>query len=184
MSNEYKDWAADRLAEEKEIVAKYPFLRARDIDGTVDTDAEFPMTCLEIPQGWYKLFYQMCDDIKAVIEKEDTMDDFYFLQVKEKYNELRCYSTGSSEVEEIIQKYEYISRYICTVCGKPATFEASGYLASFCDDCWKDRARHSKGNWITFIDTFGVIGFNNGESYRRVISVKEEWDRYLQNYTL
>ena len=104
MSNEYKDWATERLAEETAIVAKYPFLRIRDIDGTADTNVEFPMIHPEIPNGWYKLFFQMCDDIKAVLEKEGTVEEFYFLQVKEKYNQLRCYSNGSSEVEEIIQK--------------------------------------------------------------------------------
>ena len=95
MSNEYKDWKADRIEEEKQIVEKYPFLRARDIDGTIDTEAEFPMMDLEIPNGWYDLFYQMCDDIKPLVS-----DDFYFLQVKEKYNRLVCYSNGSPEIEE------------------------------------------------------------------------------------
>ena len=186
MSNEYKDWVTDRLAEEKEIVAKYPFLRVRDIDGMPDVKAEFPMICLEIPLGWYKLFFQMCDDIKAALEKEGTADDFYFLQVKEKFNRLVCYSNGSVEVEAIIQKYGYIAQYVCTHCGKPATFQTSGYIASFCDDCWKDWARHEKGDWLHFSDTYKVFTISTQDKVYvpRVISVKEEWNRYLKNYTL
>lgn len=191
MSNEYKDWVAERLAEETAVVTKYPFLRIRDIDGMVDTNAEFPMIHLEIPSGWYKLFFQMCDDITAVLEKYRTAEEFYFLQVKEKYNQLRCYySNGSSEVEEIIRKYGHISRYVCTICGKQATFETSNYIASFCDDCWKDLVRHENGSWIKFADTYEVACFKNGESHKRIISVKDEWTRYLSkvqqfiNYTL
>ena len=43
----------------------------------------------------------------VALEKEGAkaLEDFYFLQVKEKYNELRCYHTGSKEIEEIIDKY-------------------------------------------------------------------------------
>ena len=62
MSNEYKDWERDKIEEEKEIVEKYPFLRARNIDGTIDTSSHFPMMGLEIPNGWYQLFFQMCDE--------------------------------------------------------------------------------------------------------------------------
>ena len=78
MSNEYKDWVQDKIEEEKQIVAKYPFLRARNIDGTVDMEAKFPMISLEIPNGWFKLFFQMCDDIKPLLEEEGVLNDFYF----------------------------------------------------------------------------------------------------------
>jgi hypothetical protein len=182
MSNEYKDWERDRIEEEKQVVTKYPFLRLRNIDGTVDTDSEFPMMGLEIPNGWYPLFYQMCDDIKPLLEEEGILNDFYFLQVKEKYNKLICYSNGiaSSEVEVILQKYEYISEFICTKCGKPAAFETRGYIASFCNDCWKDFVRHEKGDWLKFLPAYEVVSFQNGNKVKHTISVEDEWDRYLQ----
>lgn len=176
------DEAAWRKIEEL-IVTKYPFLRRRTFDGTVDLEAKWPMMCLEIPDGWYPLFYQMCNDIKAALEKEGAkaLEDFYFLQVKEKYNELRCYHTGSKEVDDIISKYAYISRYVCTHCGKSATFETSSYLASFCDDCWKDNFRHESGEWLEFSDTFTISGYSNGQHYKKEISVKDEWSRYLNS---
>ena len=182
MSNEYKDWEREKIEEEKQIVAEYPFLRLRDIDGTVDVKSKFPMMGLEIPLGWYKLFFQMCSDIKPILEKEGALDDFYFLQVKEKYNELVCYSNGAAslEVEQILQKYGYLSRFVCTKCGKPATYETTGYLASYCYDCWKDFVRHQKVNQLEFVSTYEVAGFSKGSTYTRIVNVEDEWNRYLK----
>jgi hypothetical protein len=182
MSNEYKDWERDTIEEQKQVIEKYPFLRARNIDGTIDTESKFPMMFLEIPDGWYKLFFQMCDDIKPLLEKEGVMDDFYFIQCKEKFNSLRCYSNGtaSQEVEDIIAKYEHMAYYVCTVCGKPATCVSTGYWASFCDDCWKDHFRHEHMDWIEFKPYYRVTGFAKGEHYDKTISFEDEWNRYLK----
>ena len=171
MSNEYKDWYQEKVAEEKELVAKYPFLRARALDG-------FPMIGLELPNGWYNLFYQMCDDIKDFVPK-----DFYFVQVKEKYNFMRCYTANSTqEIDDIINKYEHMAPYICTICGKPATFETSGYIASFCNDCWKDHMRHQKGDFIKFQPYFIVSSITEGTHFdKKKISFEEEWNRYLKS---
>ena len=174
---------AKRLAFEMAAVEKYPFLRVRDIDGSPDMTAEYPLVGLEVPDGWIPLFLMMCEDIKAALEKEGAkaLEDFYFLQVKEKYNSLRCYHTGSKEIDEIIDKYSYISRYVCTRCGKQATFETDGYIASFCDDCWKDIARHETGEWLEFSDTFTISGYGKGQHYKKEISIKDEWNRYLSS---
>lgn len=185
MSTEYKDWYNDFSENQKEIYnicTEYPFLIPRDIDGSIDEEFEYTYLNLEIPVGWVKLFLQMCADIKPLLEKEGVLDDFYFLQVKEKYNELTCYSNSvaSLEVEQIIQKYKYISRYICTECGKPATYETRGYLASYCEDCWKDITRHEKCNQLEFISTYEVVGIKNGKRYCRPVNVEDEWNKYLK----
>jgi hypothetical protein len=179
MSNEYKDWYIEKLAEEKELVARYPFLQARNLDGSIDEDSDFPMMGLEIPNGWYKLFYQMCDDIKDLVP-----EDFYFLQVKEKHNFMRCYTANStSEVDAIISKYENMAPYICTVCGNPATFETSGYIASFCDGCWKDFARHEKGKLINFRPYYHISYATANGFKDEQISFEEAWNRYMNYYT-
>lgn len=182
MSNEYKDWELDKIEEEKRIVAEYPFLRLRDIDGTVDMESKFPMMGLEIPTGWYKLFFQMCSDIKPLLEKEGVLDNFYFLQCKEKFNTLRCYSNNaaSQEVEDIISKYENMATSVCTLCGKPATCVSTGYWASFCDDCWKDHFRHENMDWIEFKPYYKVTSFSKGEHYEKTISFEDEWNRYVK----
>ena len=166
-----KDWIANKIEEENQIVAKYPFLRLRGINGTVDIESEFPMIGLEIPNGWNKLFYQMCSDIKPILEEEGVINDFYFIQVKEKYNFMRCYSNRvtSQRVEDIVARYEQMACYICAQCGKPAIYEASDYILSFCDDCWKDYARYDKGKKIEF-----------KSFYEKTISFKDEWNRYIK----
>ena len=185
MSTEYKDWYADFSDHQKEIYnicMEYPFLIPRDIDGNRDEDFDYTYLNLEIPVGWTMLFFQMCSDIKPLLEKEGVIDDFYFLQVKEKYNELVCYSNGaaSQEVEQILQKYKYLSRYVCTECGKPAIYETKGYLASYCEDCWKDFARYEGINILKFMSTYKVVGFKNGKGYSRTVDVEDEWNRYLK----
>lgn len=179
MSDTYLDWKTDRIQTEKKLVELYPFLRERGIDGAPNIDSEFPMVCLEIPDGWMALFLQMCSDIKPILEEEGKLNDFYFIQVKEKYNLLRCYSNGavSDRVEEIIAKYEHMARYICTLCGSPATCETEGYIASFCDDCWKDHYRHEKVEWLAFRPYFVISTLFD----ERTISFADEWNRYLKD---
>ena len=181
MSNEYKDWEREKIEEEKQIVAEYPFLRLRDIDGTVDTESEFPMMGLEIPNGWYKLFFQMCADIKPILEREGVLDDFYFLQVKEKYNRLVCYPCKASiEVQDVIDKYSMMASYVCTWCGRPATCETQGYIASFCDDCSKNVPRQKRLEWIEFKPYYKVTSFANGEHTEKTVSFEDEWNRYVR----
>ena len=183
MSNEYKDWERDKIEEEKLIVTEYPFLRVRDIDGTVDMNAKFPLMYLEIPDGWYKLFFQMCDDIKPILQREGILETFSFIQVKEKYNQLRCYHRGApAEVDDIIQKYEVMASYICTKCGQPASRETRGYIASFCEGCWKEMETkiHDKCESIEFKPYFKVTRFSKGEHYEKTISFEDEWNRYIK----
>lgn len=185
MSTEYKDWYNDFSDHQKEIYnicMKYPFLIPRDIEGNRDEEFEYEHLGLEIPVGWTKLFLQMCNDIKPLLEKEGLMDSFYFIQVKEKYNELVCYSNGvaSQEVEQVLQKYKYLSSFVCTECGKPATYETTGYLSSFCEDCWKNYKQHQGVNKLEFISTYGISIFRKGRHYNCTVDVSDEWNRYLK----
>lgn len=179
--NEYKDWERDKIEEEKWIVAKYPFLQVRDSDGNIDTAARFPLMCLEIPDGWHVLFYQMCDEIKPILEEKGLLNEYYFIQVKEKFNRLVCYANMVvDEVEDIISKYEIMARYICVNCGRPAVFETTEYIASYCDSCFKDYVRHDKGKWIKFEPQYVKITWRDGRNQEEIISFEEEWDRYLK----
>ena len=50
-------------------------------------------------------------------------------------NSLHWYDGGSSkEVQDIISKYEKLSRNTCIVCGKPATKISGGWISPFCDE--------------------------------------------------
>lgn len=185
MSNPFKDWYEDMSKKQKKIYnicMEYPFLIPRDIGGNIDEDFEYEYLGLEIPNGWYKLFLQMCADIKPFLERDGLLDDFYFIQVKEKYNFMRCYYTKAPwEVDQIISKYEHMAHYICTVCGRPATCETTGYFASFCDDCWKDYMRHENIEWLDFKPYFKVSTLTEDTHYdEKTISFKDEWNRYVK----
>lgn len=178
MPNEMQDWIKERQLNEKRWVEKYPFLRARDIDGSIDTDSAFPMIGLEIPNGWYRLFFQMCEDIKPLVS-----EDFYFIQVKEKYNRLVCYPVNSNtKVDMILAKYYQIAPYVCIHCGRPATYETKDYIASFCEDCWKGWMRHKRVDLLKFKPYFIINSETENVHYdEKHISFKDEWDKYLNS---
>lgn len=136
------------------------------------------MMDIEIPNGWHKLFFQMCDDIKSILEKEDSTYNFRFTQVKEKYNQLVCYfNDAPAAVKEIIMKYRRMAHFICTKCGKIAVYVTKGYIASFCNDCFK-KLRHVEGEWIEYDPYYVMITINDGSRSEKVVSFEEELTRY------
>lgn len=171
----------------KALIERYPFLLPRNVwTDEVDEDYDYSYIFpLEIPEGWDRLFFQLCEDIRQPLIDVDYLDKFRLLQVKEKFNQLIVYHQGVPEaaavVERIIDKYSMMAGYVCTVCGKPATYETHGYVASYCDDCWKDYVRHDKGEWIKFKPEYKVIGWKDGEKYEMTISFEDEWNRYLKS---
>lgn len=168
----------------KEIVERYPYLLPRNVwTDKVPEDYDYTyIKGLEIPTGWQRLFFQMCEDIRQPLIDADCLDKFRFIQIKEKYNEMRCYHFDApEEVCNIIRKYEQMAYYVCTKCGKPATYETQGYFASYCDDCWKDFVRHQKVEPIEFKPYFKISGRKNGEDYEKIVSFEDEWNRYLKS---
>ena len=168
----------------KKIVERYPYLLPRNVftdEVPDDYDYTYIRGIGEIPHGWRKLFLQMCEDIRQPLIDADYLDKFRFSQIKEKHNRLECYNFGApAEVQDIIDKYAVMASYVCTRCGKPATCETQGYFASFCDDCWKDIARHKHIEWIEFKPYYKVTGFANGARYEKTISFEDEWNRYVK----
>lgn len=181
MSNEYKDWERDKIEDEKKIIEKYPFLSARNNSGEIDKNAKFPMMALEIPDGWYSLFFQMCDDLMPVLKKEHLLSDFYFIQVKEKFNNLVCCpSVSSPKIDKILLKYHEMARFVCAKCGKPAVWETKGYILSFCDACLERSHRHEAKDRLIFQTQFGVSTYKDGKSRTKTILFQKEWDEYLR----
>jgi hypothetical protein len=168
----------------KNLVERYPYLLSRNVwTDKVPEDYNYTyIRGLELPKGWYKLFFQLCEDIRQPLIDAGYLEKFRFSQIKEKYNRMECYNFGApDEVHEIIDKYSVMAKYVCTVCGKPAVYETSGYIASYCDYCWRDLARHEKGDWLHFKSQYKITGWKNGETYEKTISFEDEWNRYLEN---
>lgn len=173
----------------KEICKEFPFLIPKN-----DPDYDYTFLQLEIPVGWYNLFLQMCEDIKPVLEKHGLIDVFEFEQVKEKWGGLRCYysldfnhDNYSEEIQDILYKYEYMAKLVCTRCGDIATYTAySGWISPYCDKCINSLEYLTEDALIEIKPKFSIIFYEfaandiNGKKNRvgRTLSFEDEWNRY------
>jgi hypothetical protein len=142
MSNEYKDWLADKIQDTQDIKAlceKFPFLKVADWrTDEVPEDYDYTYTWLDdLEEGWYIAFgIDLCTELAAALEKEGKLETYRIDQIKEKYGELRWYDHGGTrETDEIIEKYTKLSRQICKKCGAPATKISTGWISPWCDEC-------------------------------------------------
>lgn len=173
-------------AEVKLLVERYPFLLPRNVfTDKLPEDYDYTyIKYLEIPEGWNKLFFQLCEDIRQPLIEANYLNKFRLAQVKEKFNELRVYHYGAPEaVEDIIRKYEVMARYICSYCGKPAEYETCElHIESFCSNCRKDLigCGYSAVKPITFKDFFTLVCYDKDRNKTETtISFKDEWERYI-----
>ena len=169
----------------KGMIEQYPYLIPRNVfSGKVSEDYDYSYIVGEycLPKGWFDLFLQMCEDIREPLERSGHLNDFMFTQVKEKYGSMRLYNNGAtSEVNEILDKYEFLSTQVCSECGKPATKMTVGYICPYCDDCVE-----KCGEDIELADPVDIhteykrLRYGNGVKEELNISVADEWERYLE----
>lgn len=165
----------------KELVDKLPFLYPRNVwtdEPVEDYDYDAIWWADGLPRGWRKLFLQCCEDIGEVLKKTDQLNTFRFNQVKEKYNTMRMYHQGTSqEAQDILNKYEYLSTFICQDCGKPAQYETGGWITSYCADCCPDK------KWVSALEfkpTFTICRHTQDEVDEQIVDCSNEWNRYLE----
>lgn len=194
MSNEMKDWMANRKAEAEYWISKYPFLRINnnDIYPWLNTEEieECWLDCM--PEGWVRAFgKQMCDDLMEALG--DYSDKWTIVEVKEKYGELRIYDVGCpteiyDKVQSVIDKYSYISGFVCVECGSlDARMYNDGWISPFCEKCFSERMKdifgeekYNIGKFIagyTFKPTYQVTKFSNDGITEETVDVSNEWER-------
>ena len=89
----------------------------------------------EVPVGWLDLVDQMSAEIQEELDKSGIID-YTVVQAKEKFGFLHWYDfNGNSRINEIIGKYEELSKNTCCQCGKPATKISLGWICPWCDEC-------------------------------------------------
>lgn len=179
-----EDWSSRQLR--KALIEEYPYLQPRRMtDGQIspDYDYQFIVGEYDLPEGWLDLFLLMCVDIKAPLEKAGLLNEFRFLQVKEKYGGLRAYNTaGNDEVYNIIDKYEFLSQQVCTTCGKPAVAMTRGWIYPFCEEHIKDFTDRGENVDLVEIQTSYIRKiYSNGEHTETKIDCSDEWNRYLKH---
>jgi ribosomal protein L37AE/L43A len=70
--------------------------------------------------GWFDLVKELSLKLEKVINKLPGRDNYYAVQVKEKFGTLRVYlSSVTNEINDIIYEYEEKSASICEECGQP-----------------------------------------------------------------
>ena len=123
--------------ENKALCEKYPFLKwyGDPLYMGYDEDHELDYHYTwedEIPLGWRKAFCpQMWDELKEILAKADYVDKFRFVQIKEKWGQLRLYWQGApneiyDEVNTWEEKYLELSEEVCINCGKPSKYMTLG----------------------------------------------------------
>mgnify|MGYP002858279750 CR=1 FL=1 len=139
----------------RELCKKYPFLlpyealAEQDIFETktdrVNPDFVYDYTMMDfVPKGWEELFLQMCEELREALLETGELYQFRFVEVKEKYGELRIYTSGGSKMaDDIVREYEKRSGRVCVECGKPATRISKGWICPYCDDCIGGRSYYS-----------------------------------------
>ena len=119
------------------IVNEYPFLKI---------DNEYNWIWLDsLEVGWRKAFgADLCCELKEALIKDDCLDSFEFLDIKEKFGSLRLYAWGYSDnARDVLAKYEELSKYICGHCGNPAKYITSGWIYPLCEYCIKTTNGHA-----------------------------------------
>lgn len=134
----------DKREYNKQLIEKYPFLMPYNIwTGEPSEDYDYEYIWLDdMPSGWRNAFgLQMCEELKQALNKQPQtfMDTFKIIQIKEKFGGLRFYTNWTtSEINEVIDKYENMSFKICIRCGAPAKWITRGWISPFCDKCKPD----------------------------------------------
>lgn len=115
---------------------KYPFYKVYNV--YTDKFCGYSHTWYDsIPKGWRKAFgKQLSKELKKQLIADGMLYTFRFSQIKEKYGTLRMYNFScTEEVNNILDKYEGLSKQYCIYCGRPAQYITSGYVLYLCEKC-------------------------------------------------
>jgi hypothetical protein len=93
--------------------------------------------------GWFDLIYDLSKEINSIIINLESfgedIDNYYLVQIKEKFGSLRYYLQQSTkEMDDIIAIFENKSYDICALCGKdkgPRSAKESAWGLNFCETC-------------------------------------------------
>lgn len=185
----------------KELLRKYPWLKFSD-DSSDGCWADM------IPIGWLESFGEfLLEDLDTALKNsypEGLPEDFRILDIKEKWGSLRVYLTHEPEpVSDVLYRYQYISSFVCMICGAPYPFAHmtyDGWVVPLCERCYVgknnvDPDKYCNSYRRTVLrDSISVsegpedsitVGCSNGdERTQRVIEIKSTWKKVFQAYVM
>ena len=108
----------------------------------------FSFCSIEVPMGWNDIVDRLCENIEAYAKAMGIEDKIEFVQIKEKYGELRAYYTMFIEnadaeytIETMIADANEEARHTCVRCGGKATVRTVNYISPGCDACAPKREK-------------------------------------------
>lgn len=110
-------------------------------------------------------------------------------------NSLRVYTNCyTEEIQEIIDKYEYLSENICIKCGKPDVKQITkGWIYPICFDCYSHRSTNvdqqmklyreaTEGSTDTMADSYTIRRFNKDGSSEHTYDISETANAIRKRY--
>lgn len=91
---------------------------------------------IECDYGWFDLIERVCFQISKRVETLQ-YSDFKIIQIKEKFGQLRIYTTFSDDyISGVISLASSISLCTCEVCGNKGSIDPTNqWIRTLCDDC-------------------------------------------------
>lgn len=147
--------------------------------------------------GWRDLWHMCIEDINKEIHKSKRLErEFYFMQIKEKYGEIRAYTNFvTKEIDRIIEDYSFISANVCQRCGKPDSSISKGcWVECCCKDCyekeWKgkehkpyEEAYDTNPEHTIIPDMYTVRHFNEGNEWNENIDISKKVKKVRDNWS-
>lgn len=90
----------------------------------------------ETDDGWFRIIHDLSARLEEILEGllAGERDEYYAVQVKEKFGGLRFYmSMETEEMSRAIQEAEAQSAATCEACGLPGKRRGRGWVKTLCD---------------------------------------------------
>lgn len=118
---------------ERDLLTKYPAIFGED----PNSPRRAMYWGIECGDGWANLLDDLCRDIQRYIDTAH-VQQVTFIQVKEKFGELRIYYTLIDKyVADLVGEAARKSKLTCELCGEPGKCQKtpSGWIKTVCSDC-------------------------------------------------
>jgi hypothetical protein len=119
---------------EQKLYDEFPSLFA---DRTLPDTKSLMCYGLEVGDGWYNIIHRLCTKIVSV----DSLDNFRFFQIKQKFGKLRVYADGGPrEIYDFISMAEVESSKTCERCGSVSDVKQTGrWIETLCASCRENK---------------------------------------------
>ena len=188
-----------------ELLTKYPFLKYHKMYGDegplYDNDADNVANNnykVWDGHGWEDLWkHRYLPRLFALYDSwdDETKAKFRFLEIKEKFGEMRIYTSFSTGEDSLNEKACSLSGWICADCGKEPRDEegrrviwtTGGWITNLCEDCarksLKNAIRTDEEDTLESMKNvktrpFGYTRFSTGENLK--VYYKETEDGWLE----